>query len=120
MIGEPESFETRIGNVEQSGPEDFGQGGEGSRPGSKFRVLGHIRARQVVEDLFLDPLVQRHDIRDVTRDGINRASKRDVQGRGHVSTWEQSAFRFTVRAYRRVSRASVGSAWSCDAWSFGG
>ena len=27
MIGEPESFETRIGNVEQSGPEDFGQSG---------------------------------------------------------------------------------------------
>ena len=82
MVGEPELFETRIGNVEQSGPEDFGQGGEGSRPGSKFRVLGHIRARQVVEDLFLDPLVQRHDIRDVTRDGVNRASDRDVQGKG--------------------------------------
>lgn len=111
MIREPESFELRIGNVEQAGPEDFGQGGESNRLVSQFRILRHIRARQGVEDLRPDSLVQRPDIRDAARDGVNRASKRDVQGKGprlHVGSIGVSPHRQGIPAsQQRLGRFRI-------------
>ena len=101
MIGQPESVETGIGHAGQSGPEDFGQGGEGYRPAGQFLELRYVRSRQVVADLLPDPLVQRRDIRDATRDGINRASNRDVQGKGprfHVGSIGASPHRQGIPA----------------------
>ena len=82
VVREPESCETGIGNVAQPGPKDFGQGGQGNRPVGKFLESRQIRVREIVEDLPLDLLIQRRDIRDATRDGVYRASNRDVQGKG--------------------------------------
>ena len=101
MVGEPQAFEARIGHVEQAGPEDFGQGGEGNRPAGKFLVLRHICFRQVVEDPFPYPSVQCHEISDAPRDGVDRASNRDVQGKGprfHVGSIDVSPHRQGVPA----------------------